>query len=100
MRAQWAREQVKSSQFFISAHFLPPLLASGAHSIGCRMVVCCLSVDLTLKREQLSTMIGLRGGNVRSRNTAKPARGSGFFLPKQETIGSFEVSPGDTRTPN
>ena len=41
--------QVKSSQVkrwnnpsVISAHSLPPLLASGAHSIGCRTVVCCL----------------------------------------------------------
>ena len=33
----------------ISAHSLPPLLASGAHSIhvGFRMVVCCLCIDLT-----------------------------------------------------
>ena len=34
--------------FVISAHSLPPLLASGAHSIGCRMVVCCLCVDFRL----------------------------------------------------
>ena len=38
--------EVKSSQV-ISAHSLPPLLASGAYSIGCRMVVCCLCIDLT-----------------------------------------------------
>ena len=32
----------------ISAHSRPPLLASGAHLIGFRMVVCCLCiVDLT-----------------------------------------------------
>ena len=31
----------------ISAHSRPPLLASGAHSIGFRMVVCCLCIDLT-----------------------------------------------------
>ena len=31
----------------ISAHSLPPLLAAGAHSIGFRMVVCCLCIDLT-----------------------------------------------------
>ena len=42
--------QVKSSQWnpsVISAHSRPPLLASGAHSIGFRMVVCCLCIDLT-----------------------------------------------------
>ncbi len=33
--------------FAISAHSRPPLLASGAHSIGFRMVVCCLCIDLT-----------------------------------------------------
>ena len=32
--------QVKSSQVLISAHSLPPLLASGAHSIGFRVVMC------------------------------------------------------------
>ena len=31
----------------ISAYSCPPLLASGAHSIGFRMVVCCLCIDLT-----------------------------------------------------
>jgi hypothetical protein len=31
----------------ISAHSRPPLLASGAHSIGFRRVVCCLCIDLT-----------------------------------------------------
>jgi hypothetical protein len=31
----------------ISIDSRPPLLASGAHSIGFRMVVCCLCIDLT-----------------------------------------------------
>jgi hypothetical protein len=31
----------------ISIDSRPPLLASGAHSIGFRMVVCCLCLDLT-----------------------------------------------------
>ena len=31
----------------ISAHSRPPLLASGSHSIGFRMVVCCFCIDLT-----------------------------------------------------
>ena len=48
--SQVKSSQVKSSQV-ISAHSLPPLLASGAHSIGFRMVVCCLGIvprlDLT-----------------------------------------------------
>ena len=41
--------EVKSSQV-ISAHSLPPLLASGAHSIGCRIRGCLLFMyilDLT-----------------------------------------------------
>ena len=32
----------------ISAHSRPPLLASGAHSTGFRMVVCCLCIRLDL----------------------------------------------------
>ena len=39
--------QVKWNPSVISAHSLPPLLAAGAHSIGFRMVVCCLCIDLT-----------------------------------------------------
>ncbi len=31
----------------ISIDSRPPLLASGAHSIGFRTVVCCLCIDLT-----------------------------------------------------
>ena len=31
----------------ISIDSRPPLLASGAHSIGFRMVVCCFCIDLT-----------------------------------------------------
>ena len=39
--------QVKSK----SSHLRPlPSLASGAHSIGFRMVVCCLCIDLTGRR--------------------------------------------------
>ena len=37
----------------ISAHSLTPLLASGAHSIGCRMVVCCLCIDLYAQSVEL-----------------------------------------------
>jgi hypothetical protein len=49
-------KEVKSSQVnsrwnpsVISAHSLPPLLAAGAHSIGFRMVVCCLCINLNSK---------------------------------------------------
>ena len=38
--------QVTSSQVK-SIDSRPPLLASGAHLIGCRMVVCCFCVGLT-----------------------------------------------------
>ena len=42
-RGRFSREPLHHLRF--SAHSLPPLLASGAHSIGCRMVVCCLCID-------------------------------------------------------
>jgi hypothetical protein len=45
-RGTKARVKSKTSQV-ISAHSHPPLLATGAHSIGFRMVVCCLCIDLT-----------------------------------------------------
>ena len=99
---------VKSSQVksrwnpsVISLRSLPQLLASGAHSIGFRMVVCCLCIDLTLMSSNEASQ--LKHGTVQycasqvkmSSQDVKSSRFPVLFLIKsqssQESSGSAQV---------